>query len=71
MLAINSSANERNSMYEKSTSTLVNIISKHCDGLRVCYLNARSLNVCKLDYLKFLFSGSCVDVICVSDLKTK
>lgn len=30
-------------------------------------MNARSLNVCKLDYLKYLFASSCVDVICVSE----
>lgn len=52
---------------ESSTFAMVNVLSKRRDGFKVCHLNARSLNINKLDYLRYLFANSCVDVICVSE----
>lgn len=50
-----------------STRVMLNVLSKYEEGFRVCYLNAGSLNPTKIDYLRYLFDNSCVDVICITE----
>lgn len=47
--------------------TMIRILSRIRSGFLVCHLNARSLNTIKLDYLKYVFEGSDIDVICISE----
>lgn len=61
------SLNSRSSVNEYSTRAMINVLSRYREGFKVCHLNARSLNPLKLDYLRYIFANSPVDVICVSE----
>lgn len=52
---------------ENCTRVMLNVLSKYRDGLRVCHINARSLNSRKLDYLRYLLCNSSIDVICIDE----
>lgn len=56
-----------NGVGNNTVRTMIRILSRIRSGFSVCHLNARSLNSTKLDYLKYVFEGSDVDVICVSE----
>ncbi|XP_037930440.1 uncharacterized protein LOC119665224, partial [Teleopsis dalmanni] len=47
--------------------TLINIFSSQRCGVNMVHFNARSLSGLKLDYVRSVFEGSKVDVICVSE----
>lgn len=51
----------------KSAQLVLNYLSKARSGFKVCHFNARSLNDQKFDYIKTVFDGTKVDVICVSE----
>lgn len=48
------------------TMNMVRILSKQKEGLKVCHINAQSLNN-KSDEFKIIFENSNVDVVCVSE----
>ena len=52
---------------ENSTKTLVNILCKRSKGLTVVHFNARSLSISKLDFVKYVFDKSSVDLICITE----
>lgn len=70
MKMVESSAEPRSyshSVSNYSFRAMLNILSNREKGLRVCYFNARSLNVSKLDYFRYIFENSSVDIVCVSE----
>lgn len=49
-----------------SMRTMINILSSQYIGLHICHINAQSI-LPKFDEFKYLFEGSKVDVVCVSE----
>ena len=46
--------------------TMVGILSKNYPGLKICHINAQSLNN-KMDEFRLLFEDSNIDIICISE----
>lgn len=54
-------------MFSKDvTFSMVKVLAKQREGLKICHINAQSLNN-KMDELRFTFENSGVDIICVSE----
>lgn len=49
-----------------NTKNMIKVLSKCSSGLKVCHINAQSLNN-KMDQLRYVFMDSDIDIICVSE----
>lgn len=58
--------NDRNSGSNSNAYTIVRLLSRNKNGLRICHINAQSL-VHKIDELNYIFKDSGVDIICISE----
>lgn len=63
MLSLSSKTNSVND----NSIAMLNILCSQQSGLRVVHFNARSLNNLKMDYVRYVFQSSGVDVICISE----
>lgn len=61
---INSSATRAGS--RENLGTMLRILSKNVAGLKICHINAQSLNN-KIDEFRLLFEHSDIDMICISE----
>lgn len=59
------SSNIRSSS-KNNTHSMIRIIGKQKEGLKICHLNAQSL-FCKFDEFRYIFEDSGIDVICISE----
>ena len=51
----------------ENQKTIINILCKQHSGLNMVHFNARSLNDVKLNYVRYIFEASSVDIICASE----
>lgn len=61
-----SSVNSDSGRFKDKTFDLIRILCKQKNGLKICHINAQSL-VRKMDELRYIFEGSGIDIICVSE----
>ena len=47
--------------------SLVRLLSKNKNGLKICHINAQSLGGGKIDEFRYIFEESGVDIVCVSE----
>ena len=54
-------------METTNSEAIVNILSNTYKGLQIIHLNARSLTMEKLDFLKYFLRNTCIDIVCITE----
>lgn len=54
-------------METTNSEAIINILSNTYKGLQIIHLNARSLTMEKLDFLKYFLRNTCIDIVCITE----
>ncbi|XP_017467951.1 PREDICTED: uncharacterized protein LOC108360250 [Rhagoletis zephyria] len=60
-------SNSKINSIDDNSRIMLNVLCNQQIGLNIVHFNVRSLNNIKMDYVRYVFTSSAVDVICVSE----